>query len=108
MLTLFSLFLSVFVSVLTISPTLSINTASIRSATEAHMRKAVNLVEDNYVNKIASGEFYGTCTVYDACYNPPVLNSGGNIDESDTIPSWETSGSPWHNSSYGGNSVHTR
>ena len=70
----------------------SINTESIRLATEYQVKRARDYIQDNYESIITQGENYWGCTVYDMCTNPPSL-----FTDSDTIiDPWYQNGTAWH------------
>ena len=71
----------------------AVNSASIKAATEWHLRDMQSQIEDNYQQVVEANEHYAGCDVYDLCNDPPTLFT----DDSEEIAGWSTSDTPWHN-----------
>ena len=72
----------------------AVNSASIKSATEEHLRRMQYKIEDNYQQLVEANEYYALCDVYDLCNNPPTLYSDDSVEINSDY--WLTSGTPWH------------
>ena len=71
----------------------AVNSASIKAATELHLRRMQSQIEDNYQILVESNEQYSGCDVYDLCQDPPTLYHDNSVE---IIEGWLTSGTPWH------------